>query len=147
MGAVIPFHGGLNPLRAVRTDKVHPHVLIQSGGIDDAHGNTTELEMQLDGAGATWEITRYSNTPHGFTKWGSGRYDAMADSRSWDSMMTLFADMENMAAEPVLTAEEKPSGAPVAMEMVEEEAVEEEAVEEEETVEEEAVEEETKSHD
>ena len=98
--AVIPFHGGLNPLRAVRTDKVLPYVLILSGGIDDAHGNTTELEMQLDGAGATWEITRYSNTPHGFTKWGSSRYDPMADSRSWDSMMTLFTDMQQSLPNP-----------------------------------------------
>lgn len=96
--AVVPIHGGLNPLRAVQTDKVLPHVLILSGGIDDAHGNTTELELQLDGAGATWEITRYSDTPHGFTSWGSDAYNAMADSRSWESMMTLFTDLQAAAA-------------------------------------------------
>jgi len=91
--AVVPIHGGLSPLRAVQTDKVSPYVLILSGGVDDAHGNTTELELQLDAAGATWEITRYSNAQHGFTKWGSGAYDAMADSRSWNSMMTLFSSL------------------------------------------------------
>ena len=60
--AVIPIHGGLNPLRAVQTDAVNPYVLILSGGVDDAHGNTTELEAHLDAASATWEITRYSST-------------------------------------------------------------------------------------
>ncbi len=59
--AVIPIHGGLNPLRAVKTDAVNPYVLILSGGVDDAHGNTTELEAHLDAASATWEITRYSS--------------------------------------------------------------------------------------
>lgn len=91
--AVVPLHGGLNPLRAVQTDAVKPYVLIHSGGVDDAHGNTTELELHLDAASATWEISRYSNAQHGFTKWGTGEsspYDAMADSRSWMSMMSLF---------------------------------------------------------
>lgn len=91
--AVVPIHGGLNPLRAVQTDAVHPYVLILSGGVDDAHGNPTELEAHLDGASATWEISRYSNAAHGFTKWGTGpfsAYNAMADSRSWMSMMSLF---------------------------------------------------------
>merc|ERR1712194_938764 len=85
--------GGLNPLRAVQTDAVQPYVLIHSGGVDDAHGNTTELEAHLDGASATWEITRYAYAQHGFTKWGTGEsspYQAMADSRSWMSMMSLM---------------------------------------------------------
>ncbi len=59
--AVVPIHGGLSPLRAIQTDVVQPHILILSGGVDDAHGNTTELEAHLDGASATWEITRYSS--------------------------------------------------------------------------------------
>ena len=59
--AVVPLHGGLNPLRAVQTDAVQPYVLIHSGGIDDAHGNPTELEDHLDDAQATWEISRYSS--------------------------------------------------------------------------------------
>merc|ERR1712157_441202 len=88
--AVVPLHGGLTPLRAVEADAVKPYVLVLSGGVDDAHGNTTELEMHLDAAQAEWEISRYSNAQHGFTKWGSGAYDAMADSRSWDAMMSLF---------------------------------------------------------
>jgi len=88
--AVVPMHGGLNPLRAIQTDVVEPYVLVLSGGVDDAHGNTTELEAHLDGASATWEISRYSFAGHGFTAWESGAYQEMADSRSWWSMMSLF---------------------------------------------------------
>merc|ERR1712025_1174216 len=91
--AVIPLHGGLSPLRAIQTDVVDPYVLILSGGIDDAHGNTTELEAHLDGANATWEISRYSFAAHGFTEWESPAYQEMADSRSWWSMMSLIDTM------------------------------------------------------
>jgi len=90
--AVVPIHGGLNPLRGTiqTNDNVTPYVLVLSGGVDDQHGNTTELEMHLDSANATWEITRYSNAQHGFTEWGADAYQKMADSRSWWSMMSLF---------------------------------------------------------
>ena len=59
--AVVPFHGGLTSLAPIQTEVVYPYVLVQSGGEDDAHGNNTELEMSLNGANATWEITRYSS--------------------------------------------------------------------------------------
>merc|ERR1711937_991037 len=91
--AVVPLHGGLTPLRAIQTDVVQPYVLILSGGVDDAHGNTTELEAHLDGANATWEISRYSFAGHGFTEWENPAYQEMADSRSWWSMMSLIDTM------------------------------------------------------
>jgi len=92
--AVVPIHGGLSPLRTIETEDgvVSPYILVLSGGVDDAHGNTTELEQHLDSTDAKWEITRYSNAEHGFTKWGSAAYQPMADSRSWSSMMSLFDD-------------------------------------------------------
>jgi len=58
--AVVPFHGGLTSVAPIQTDVIYPYVLIESGGEDDAHGNNTELEISLNGANATWEITRYS---------------------------------------------------------------------------------------
>jgi len=93
--AVVPIHGGLSPLRTINTEDglVSPYILVLSGGVDDAHGNTTELEQQLDSTDAKWEITRYSNAEHGFTKWGSAAYQPRADSRSWWSMMSLFDDL------------------------------------------------------
>ena len=59
--AVVPFHGGLTSLAPVQTDSVYPYMLVQSGGTDDAHGNPTQLELALDNANATWEISRYSS--------------------------------------------------------------------------------------
>lgn len=88
--AVVPFHGGLTSLAPVQTDSVYPYVLIQSGGIDDAHGDNTELEMALNGANATWEISRYSGVDHGFTSWTNSAYDSLADWRSWDAMLSVF---------------------------------------------------------
>merc|ERR1712194_117417 len=57
----------------------------------------TELEAHLDGASATWEISRYSNAQHGFSKWDAGAYDVMADSRSWMSMMSLLDTLSSEA--------------------------------------------------
>lgn len=88
--AVVPYHGGLTSLAPIQTDAIYPYVLVQSGGEDDAHGNNTELEMALDGANATWEITRYSNVFHGFTSWEGRAYNELADWRSWDAMLEVF---------------------------------------------------------
>lgn len=88
--AVVPFHGGLTGLAPIQTEVVYPYVLVQSGGVDDAHGNNTELEMELDKGNATWEISRYSNVNHGFTHWGGRAYNELADWRSWDAMFAVF---------------------------------------------------------
>lgn len=64
-----------------------------SGGDDDAHGNQTELEASLKAGNATWEITRYSGVVHGFTDWNSDGYSLKADYRSWESMLTSFAEL------------------------------------------------------
>merc|ERR1712157_282240 len=135
--AVVPIHGGLTPLRAVQTDVVMPYVLVLSGGVDDAHGNTTELEAHLDGASATWEISRYSNAQHGFSKWDTSpmsRYDAMADSRSWWSMMSLFDTLSAQDISDEATSDGKDSMTDtMTYTMKEEEEQEEEKQEEEET--------------
>jgi len=104
--AVVPIHGGLNPLREIKTEEVKPYVLILSGGIDDSHGNPTELEQALDGANTTWEISRYSNAAHGFTAWDTPAYQEMADSRSWMSMMSLFKTLTTDDHD-TMTTEEK----------------------------------------
>lgn len=110
--AVVPVHGGLTPLRAIETEAVQPYVLVLSGGIDDAHGNSTELEQHLDGSAATWEISRYSNAAHGFTSWGTGpfsAYNEMADSRSWWSMMSLFNEL-SVSSDAAMDEEKATSG-------------------------------------
>ena len=95
---VVPMHGGLTSTSSIMTDVVYPYVLVESGGVDDAHGNNTVLEESLNGANTTWEISRYSNVDHGFTSWGGRAYNARADSRSWESMLHVF----NMVLGPVM---------------------------------------------
>lgn len=86
---VVSFHGGLRTLPQNEVD-IEPYVLILSGGIDDANGNQTILEESLDNATADWEVTRYAQVDHGFTKWGSDAYTVLSDARSWESMMLAF---------------------------------------------------------
>lgn len=109
---VTSFHGGLTSLPEVTTP-VYPYVQMyvnddvesngrsllltllfsESGGIDDAHGNQTELEAALNAANASWEISRYSGVDHGFTDWAADAYSLTADARSWDSMLALFQEL------------------------------------------------------
>ena len=87
----VSFHGGLQTLPQNQVD-IKPYVLILSGGVDDANGNQTILEMSLDNATADWEVTRYANVDHGFTKWDASAYTLLSDARSWDSMMLAFEE-------------------------------------------------------
>jgi hypothetical protein len=73
-------------------------VLVLSGGIDDAHGNQTELEINLNNASADWEVTRYAQVEHGYTVWGGDGYNLRADARSWESMMLAFEELLPLTA-------------------------------------------------
>lgn len=88
----VSFHGGHQDLPRPSVPIV-PHVLVLSGGIDDAHGNQTKMEESLNERDASWEITRYSNVNHGYTSWSNPAYNVVADARSWDSMMTTLSSI------------------------------------------------------
>lgn len=106
--AVVSLHGGLTELPPPGP-AIQSYVLVLSGGIDDAHGNQTILEDSLNEANATWEITRYANVDHAFTVWNGTGYNLLADTRSFESMMSLIvADM------PPLLVSSNASKAPVA---------------------------------
>lgn len=49
-----------------------PKLLVQSGGDDDDVADIMDLEITLDTAGASWEITRYSDIEHAFTVFEDG---------------------------------------------------------------------------
>lgn len=84
------FHGGHSSLPTPEVT-IAPYLLVLSGGIDDQHGNQTEMEAAFNARNASWEISRYAKVDHGYTSWTSGAYNVMADDRSWDSMMSTFA--------------------------------------------------------
>lgn len=68
---------------------MYPYTLILSGGADDdAHGNQTILETELNAGNADWEISRWSLVGHGFTDWNGTNYNLRADVRSWEQMLT-----------------------------------------------------------
>jgi dienelactone hydrolase len=90
--AVVSFHGGHQTLPQPMVN-ITPYVLVLSGGVDDAHGNQTEMEAALNERNADWEITRYAKVGHGYTSWTAEAYNLMADARSWDSMMSVFANV------------------------------------------------------
>jgi dienelactone hydrolase len=73
VAALVSFHGGLSFIP--EPDAVFgPKILILSGGDDDASSDIMDLEITLDNATATWEITRYSGIEHAFTKWDDGEF-------------------------------------------------------------------------
>jgi dienelactone hydrolase len=77
--AVVSFHGGLTQVPAASLN-VTPKVLVLSGGDDDASSEIMDLEMEMDAAGANWEITRYSNIQHAFTVFNGTRYNEWVSS-------------------------------------------------------------------
>jgi len=106
----VSFHGGHQNLPRPMASII-PYVLVLSGGIDDAHGNQTEMESSLNQRETSWEITRYAKVNHGYTDWSSGRYNPTADVRSWDSMMSSFESLIPVP-DPTESPTKAPSGAP-----------------------------------
>jgi len=51
-----------------------------------------QLSRELEEAGVTYEIEVYSGARHAFTVFGSDRYQARADQKSWASFNTLLAN-------------------------------------------------------
>lgn len=97
------FHGGLQPKYLPSTDLVshiNAHVLVLSGGSDDAHGNQSVIESVLQAADE-WEISRYAGVYHGFTEWESPAYNFNADIRSWRAFLQqLRIKLQPNAEEP-----------------------------------------------
>lgn len=89
---VVPVHGTLTSLPDSNVD-IKPYVLVLSGGADYFHGNQTVLEQTLDNASADWEVTRYSQVGHAFTKWDATDYSLTADARSWESMKLALDEL------------------------------------------------------
>ena len=103
---VAAYHGNVQEkyIPLVETNIV-PYTMVLSGGEDDAHGNQTFLEQELNANQADWEISRYSGVFHGFTEWESDRYNLNADVRSWSAMMSAMAEF---MPKPVPVSEPSP---------------------------------------
>lgn len=71
--AIVSFHGDLSTSwLPEELQAVGPKLLVLSGGEDDTSTEIMDLEVTLDTANATWEITRYSGAGPSFTVFENG---------------------------------------------------------------------------
>jgi dienelactone hydrolase len=92
------FHGSLGPPEGQTYPSDTPPILIAHGGGDTSVSmdDVAALAQELENAGVPYEIQIYSGAPHGFTEFGSDRYQKHADERSWkafsDFLVTNLVD-------------------------------------------------------
>ncbi len=79
------FHGGLKAPESETYPSDTPPLLIAHGGADASISmdDVATLSKRLEADKVTYEIDVYSGAPHGFTEFGTPRYQARADERSW----------------------------------------------------------------
>jgi len=92
------FHGALDTPEGQTYPTDTPPILIAHGGADSSvtMDDVAALARELESAGVPYEIQVYSGAPHGFTEFGSDRYQRRADEQSWkafsDFLVTNLAD-------------------------------------------------------
>jgi dienelactone hydrolase len=81
----VTFHGGLGTPEGQNYTKTKGKLLILHGTADSAITMTdfANLAQELEQTGVSHEMITYSGAPHAFTVFGSDRYRADADQKSW----------------------------------------------------------------
>lgn len=91
----VTFHGGLETPEGQDWSAAQGELLVLHGGAD-ASVPTTQLSAlsgELEAAGVPHELVVYSGAPHAFTVFGSERYRAEADRRSWRRFLEFLGDL------------------------------------------------------
>lgn len=90
--AFVPFHGGLDTPANQNYDKTKGEVLVFHGSADQAvpFEDFTALGKTLEAAKVPHEMITYSGARHAFSVFGSDRYDARADRRSWNRYLDFL---------------------------------------------------------
>ena len=88
------FHGGLQTPEGQSWEGVEEPLLVMHGGADSSvtMDHVATLAQELEAAGTPYEIQVYSGAPHGFTEFGSDRYQERADQESWQAFADFLAD-------------------------------------------------------
>lgn len=97
--AVVSFHGILTTQAPAEKGSVRAHVAVHTGSLDPhaPPDHVSALRAELTAAGASWQISEYSNACHAFTDPSacspeSGRvYEPLVDAISWSSTMGLLS--------------------------------------------------------
>ena len=87
------FHGGLATPEGQTYSSDTPPILIAHGGADTSVSmdDVATLARELESAGVAYEIQVYSGAQHGFTEFGSARYQRRADEQSWKAFSDFLA--------------------------------------------------------
>jgi len=88
------FHGGLSTPEGQSYAENTPPILVAHGGADRliSMDEVAGLSRELEAASVPYEIEVYSGARHAFTVFGSDRYQARADEKSWDAFKELLAN-------------------------------------------------------
>jgi dienelactone hydrolase len=89
----VTFHGGLKTPQGESYPASTPPLLILHGGADTSvtMDDVAALARELEAAHVPYEIQVYSGAPHGFTEFGSDRYQKDADEKSWAAFADFLA--------------------------------------------------------
>jgi dienelactone hydrolase len=103
---VVSFHGSLTGTPAVM-ELLKTKILVCHGGADNfvPSSEVAAFKKQMDSIGAEYTFKTYEDATHAFTNPGADemaakfnmpiRYNAVADSASWNDMKTFFAGLFN----------------------------------------------------
>lgn len=88
------FHGGLSTPEGADWAGGAGPILVQHGGADASVSmdDLASLSRELEAAGISYEMQVHSGAPHAFTVFGSDRYRATADARSWEAFSDFLAE-------------------------------------------------------
>jgi dienelactone hydrolase len=88
------FHGGLKTPEGQNYAKTKGEILIMHGSADTniTMDQFADLAKELESAGIAHEMITYGGAHHGFTVFGSNRYQENADKKSWKRFQEFLAD-------------------------------------------------------
>ena len=92
--AFVPFHGAFDTPTGQSYDKTTGEILVFHGSADQSVSleSFATLGKTLEASNVPHEMITYSGAPHAFSVFGSDRYDARADERSWKRYLDFLAD-------------------------------------------------------
>jgi dienelactone hydrolase len=94
MKAFVTFHGGLGTPEGQDYSRTKGSILVFHGSADTAitMDQFAGLAVELEKKGVSHEMVTYSGAPHAFTVFGSDRYRAEADKKSWQRFTAFLAE-------------------------------------------------------
>ena len=92
--AFVPFHGAFDIPTGQNYDKTTGEILVFHGSADESVSleSFANLGKTLEAAKVPHEMVTYSGAPHAFSVFGSDKYDARADERSWKRYLDFLTE-------------------------------------------------------